>query len=73
MATTGYCVRCKAKQEMKGEKMVEMKGKGGMVRNAVTGECPVCATKMFRILGKADAAAIAAKEGITPAAPAAAA
>ncbi|HOX30166.1 MAG TPA: DUF5679 domain-containing protein [Candidatus Paceibacterota bacterium] len=53
MATTGYCVRCKAKQEMKNEKTIEMKGKGGVKRAAVTGECPVCGTKMFRIMGKA--------------------
>lgn len=56
MATVGYCVKCKAKQEMKDEKIVEMKGKGGVKRNACTGTCPVCGTKMFRILGKADAA-----------------
>lgn len=54
MATIGYCVKCKAKQEMKNEKPVEMKGKGGMVRRAMTGECPACGTKMFKILGKAD-------------------
>jgi len=33
--------------------MVEMEGKGGVKRNAVTGICPKCGTKMFRILGKA--------------------
>lgn len=52
--TEGYCVKCKAKQEMKDEKEVEMKGKGGMKRRALKGECPKCATKMFRILGKSD-------------------
>jgi ssDNA-binding Zn-finger/Zn-ribbon topoisomerase 1 len=57
MATTGYCVKCKAKQEMKNEKEIEMKGKGGVKRAAVTGECPVCGTKMFRIMGKAKPAA----------------
>ena len=41
----GYCVKCKAKQEMKDEKMVEMKGKGGVKRSAMTGVCPVCGTK----------------------------
>jgi len=60
MATIGYCVKCKAKQEMKNEKPVEMKGKGGMVRQAMTGECPVCGTKMFKIMGKAEAEAAAA-------------
>jgi len=53
MATTGYCVKCKAKKEMKSEKTIEMKGKGGMKRSAITGECPTCGTKMFRIMGKA--------------------
>lgn len=48
----GYCVKCKQKREMKDPKEVEMKGKGGVVRRAMTGTCPVCGTKMFRILGK---------------------
>ncbi len=39
---------------MKDEKEVEMKGKGGMKRRALKGECPTCGTKMFRILGKAN-------------------
>ena len=47
-----YCVKCKAKKEMKDEKEVKMKGKGGTSRRAITGICPVCGTKMFRILGK---------------------
>jgi len=49
----GYCVKCKKKQEMSGEKEVAMKGKGGVKRRAMTGTCPKCGTKMFRILGKA--------------------
>jgi len=53
MATVGYCVKCKKKQPMKNEKEITMKGKGGVKRRAVTGVCPVCGTKMFRILGKA--------------------
>jgi len=53
MATTGYCVKCKKKQEMRNEKEITMKGKGGVKRRAMTGVCPVCGTKMFRILGKA--------------------
>ena len=47
MATTAYCVKCKAKQEMKNEQVVTMKNG----RNAVKGECPKCGTKMFSILG----------------------
>ncbi len=46
-----YCVKCKAKQEMKDAKEVEMKGKGDKVRMAMTGVCPVCGTKMFGIMG----------------------
>jgi len=46
-----YCVKCKAKREMKSEKEVEMKGKGGTKRRGMSGICPVCGTKMFRILG----------------------
>jgi hypothetical protein len=52
MATTGYCVKCKEKREIQGEKTIEMKGKGGMKRSAITGVCPTCGTKMFRIMGK---------------------
>ena len=46
-----YCVKCKAKREMKDAKEVLMNGKGGKTRNAMTGVCPVCGTKMFRIMG----------------------
>ena len=51
MATEAYCVKCKAKRDMTGEKEVAMKGKGGKTRRAMTGTCPKCSTKMFRILG----------------------
>jgi Zn finger protein HypA/HybF involved in hydrogenase expression len=47
-----YCVKCKAKREISGPKEVAMKGKGGAKRRAMTGTCPKCGTKMFRILGK---------------------
>jgi len=46
-----YCVKCKAKRDMESAKEVEMKGKGGTKRRAMTGTCPKCGTKMFRILG----------------------
>ncbi len=49
----GYCVKCKAKRDITGPKEVAMKGKGGVKRRAMTGTCPKCGTKMFRILGKA--------------------
>jgi len=51
MATEAYCVKCKAKRMMKGEKEVSMNGKGGKKRNAMTGSCEKCGTKMFRIMG----------------------
>jgi hypothetical protein len=44
----GYCVKCRAKKEMKGAKAVTMKNK----KPATTGTCPTCGTKMFKI-GKA--------------------
>ena len=47
MATTAYCVKCKAKQEMANEEEVTMKNG----RKAVKGKCPVCSTGMYSILG----------------------
>jgi len=44
----GYCVKCKAKREMKDAKEVTMKNG----RKAMKGECPKCDTKMFCITGK---------------------
>ncbi len=52
MSVEAYCVKCKAKREMKDPQEVEMKGKGDVVRRAMTGFCTVCGTKMFKILGK---------------------
>lgn len=42
-----YCVKCKAKREMKDPKQVTMKNG----KSAATGLCSVCGTKMFRIGG----------------------
>ena len=47
MATEAYCVKCREKREMKDEKEVTMKNG----RNAVEGTCPVCGTKLFRMVG----------------------
>lgn len=47
MATTAYCVKCKAKREMKDEQEVTMKNG----RKAVKGKCPTCGTGMYSILG----------------------
>lgn len=43
-----YCVKCRAKREMKDPKSITMKNG----RPATQGICPVCGTKMFKI-GKA--------------------
>jgi uncharacterized protein DUF5679 len=42
-----YCVKCRAKREFEGE-VVELKNG----RKAAQGICPVCGTKVMRILGK---------------------
>jgi hypothetical protein len=49
MATyEAYCVKCRAKREFEGQ---EVELKNG--RRAAQGTCPVCGTKVMRILGKA--------------------
>jgi hypothetical protein len=62
LVTQAYCVKCKKKREMKGEKQVTMKNG----RNAISGTCSVCGTKMFKIgggTGKAKAKKAAARQG----------
>jgi ssDNA-binding Zn-finger/Zn-ribbon topoisomerase 1 len=44
----GYCVKCKEKRTFDGEVSVSENG-----RKMAKGTCPVCGTKMNRILGKA--------------------
>jgi uncharacterized Zn finger protein (UPF0148 family) len=46
--TQGYCVKCKAKREMKNPQNITMKNG----KKAVKGVCPVCGTGVFRIGGK---------------------
>lgn len=46
MAETGYCVKCKAKQEMKDAEQVTMKNG----RPAMKGKCTSCGTGMYKIL-----------------------
>jgi hypothetical protein len=41
----GYCVKCKAKQQMSDAKAEKLKNG----RDAVRGKCPVCGTVMFKI------------------------
>lgn len=43
------CMRCKKQVEIKNPEEVVMKNK----MRAMKGVCPVCGTKVFRILGKA--------------------
>jgi len=43
----GYCVKCREKRTFEGQ-VVELKNG----RKAAQGACPVCSTKMNRILGK---------------------
>lgn len=45
--TQGYCVKCKAKRDIQGERQITMKNG----RPATTGTCGTCGTKMFRIGG----------------------
>ncbi|MBN2454886.1 hypothetical protein JXB11_05070 [Candidatus Woesearchaeota archaeon] len=47
--TEGRCMKCKKAVQIKDGKEVTMKN--GM--KAMKGVCPVCGTKVFRILGKA--------------------
>ena len=43
-----YCVKCKEKRDFTGEVKVSQSG-----RRMAQGTCPVCGTKLNRILGKA--------------------
>jgi hypothetical protein len=45
---TAYCLKCRAKREMRNARQVTLKNG----RPATQGICPVCGTKMYRI-GKA--------------------
>jgi len=44
----GYCLKCKAKKEMKDASKITMKNG----RAAMKGKCPSCGTGMFKILAK---------------------
>ena len=45
---TAYCVKCKAKKDIKDAQETTMKNG----RKAMKGKCPDCGTGMFRIMGK---------------------
>jgi RNase P subunit RPR2 len=44
----GYCLKCKTQREIKDAKEITMKNG----KPAITGTCPTCGTKIFKI-GKA--------------------
>ncbi len=44
----GRCMKCQKQVEIKNPQEVIMKNK----MKAIKGSCPVCGTKVFRILGK---------------------
>ena len=44
--TTGYCVKCRTKREIKDPKSITMKNG----RPAIKGTCPKCGIKVFRIV-----------------------
>ena len=46
MAEIGYCVKCKAKKEMKDTQKVTMKNG----RQAMKGKCTTCDTGMYKIM-----------------------
>ncbi|MCX5666504.1 MAG: DUF5679 domain-containing protein [Candidatus Omnitrophica bacterium] len=46
MAEVGYCVKCKAKKEMKDTQNVTMKNG----RKAMKGKCSTCGTGMYKIM-----------------------
>ena len=48
--TTGYCVKCKDKREIKDAQEVQMPAKGGKTRPALKGVCGTCGTGIFKIL-----------------------
>jgi uncharacterized Zn finger protein (UPF0148 family) len=45
MPTTAYCVKCRAKREIKDPETVTMKNG----KKAQAGTCPACGTRLFRI------------------------
>jgi len=44
--TKAYCVKCRKKVDMSGEKTVTLKSG----RKAIQGKCPTCGTKIFRFI-----------------------
>lgn len=46
MENTGYCVKCRAKRDIKDPKPIITKNG----RHAIKGHCPVCGTGMIRFV-----------------------
>ena len=46
MEVEGFCVKCRAKRQMRNAKEIMTKNR----RKAAQGICPVCGTKMFKFL-----------------------
>lgn len=42
-----YCVKCKKKVKVEGKRVTLKNG-----RKALTGKCPTCGTKVFKMVGK---------------------
>jgi len=51
---TAYCFKCRKKQVMKDPQEIIKMGKGKTPRRMLEGICPVCGTKLFRLLPKID-------------------
>ena len=43
--TMAYCVRCRAQREVRNPQAMVMKNR----KEAITGVCPICGTRLFRI------------------------
>lgn len=50
-AVEGYCMKCRSRREIKGAKQVTLKNG----RPAMEGTCPVCNTKVVKLIAKAGA------------------
>ena len=51
---TGFCMKCRKKQPMSNVVKVTFKMKNGKERSMGKGVCPVCGTKMCKILSAID-------------------
>jgi len=56
MATVNaYCVKCRKKVGMKDPNLITLPpGRSSVRMKAYQGECPICSTRIFRFIGRAD-------------------